>query len=108
MAQSENPSKATLCAAEMSDRTPRRILALDPRNHLAVGTSRPLSASADSAAKLQSSGEAGMSGDLARPAPAEQQDSKFKFRHPRTRNELASYYLHFMGPKPFYKSYSYV
>ena len=36
------------------------------------------------------------------------QDSKFKFRHPRTRNELASYYLHFMGPKPFYKTYSYV
>lgn len=31
-----------------------------------------------------------------------------KFRHPSTRNELASYYLHFMGPKPFYKSYSYV
>ena len=30
------------------------------------------------------------------------------FRHPSTRNELASYYLHFMGPKPFYKSYSYV
>ena len=36
------------------------------------------------------------------------QDSKFKFRHPTTRNELASYYLHFMGPKPFYKTYSYV
>ena len=33
---------------------------------------------------------------------------KFKFRHPSTRNELASYYLHFMGPKPFYKTYSYV
>ena len=107
MAHSKNLSNATLCAAEMSDRTPRRILALDPSNHLAVGTSRPLSASADSAAEMQSSGEAGMSGDLARPGPAEQ-DSKFKFRHPRTRNELASYYLHFMGPKPFYKSYSYV
>ena len=32
----------------------------------------------------------------------------FKFRHPSNRNELASYYLHFMGPKPFYKTYSYV
>ena len=41
---------------------------------------------------------------------AEDHDSyqKFKFRHPKTRNELASYYLHFMGPKPFYKTYSYV
>ena len=105
MAQSKNLSKATLCAAEMSERAPRRMLALDPSNHLAAGTSRPLSASADSAAaaEMQSSGEAGMSGDLARPGPAEQ-DSKFKFRHPRTRNELASYYLHFMGPKPFYKT----
>ena len=36
------------------------------------------------------------------------ENSKLKFRHPRTRNELASYYLHFMGPKPFYKTYSYV
>ena len=36
------------------------------------------------------------------------ENSKFKFRHPSTRNELASYYLHFMGPKPFYKTYSYV
>ena len=36
------------------------------------------------------------------------ENSKFKFRHPRTRTELASYYLHFMGPKPFYKTYSYV
>ena len=107
MAQSKILSKATLCAAEMSERAPRRMLALDPSNHLAAGTSRPLSASADSAAEMQSSGEAGMSGDLARPGPAEQ-DSKFKFRHPRTRNELASYYLHFMGPKPFYKRYSYV
>ena len=30
------------------------------------------------------------------------------FRHPATRNELTSYYLHFVGPKPFYKTYSYV
>ena len=36
------------------------------------------------------------------------ENSKFRFRHPRTRTELASYYLHFMGPKPFYKTYSYV
>ena len=36
------------------------------------------------------------------------ENSKLKFRHPRTRTELASYYLHFMGPKPFYKTYSYV
>ena len=42
------------------------------------------------------------------PAGSEPENSKFKFRHPSTRNELASYYLHFMGPKPFYKTYSYV
>ena len=30
------------------------------------------------------------------------------FRHPTTRPELTSYYLHFVGPKPFYKTYSYV
>ena len=30
------------------------------------------------------------------------------FRHPATRNELTSYYLHFVGPKPFYKTYSYL
>ena len=34
--------------------------------------------------------------------------SSSSFRHPTTRTELASYYLHFIGPKPFYKTYSYV
>ena len=45
--------------------------------------------------------------ELGDPGPGSD-NPKFKFRHPSTRNELASYYLHFMGPKPFYKTYSYV
>jgi len=31
-----------------------------------------------------------------------------KFRQPQTRNEFSSFFLHFLAPRPFYKSYSYV
>ena len=39
---------------------------------------------------------------------SETTNSDTKFRQPETRTEFTSFFLHFVAPRPFYKSYSYV